>query len=113
MGWRFILSTSLLLLASSAQAAAPATSASSSAGYKVGIRNFHFQPAQLVVPAGSKVTWTNHDEEPHTVTSAGGQFKNSSGLDTDDHYSVVFTKPGTYVYFCSIHPQMTGTIVVH
>jgi plastocyanin len=97
----------LLLAALSVQAAAPAP-----ATYQVGIRNFHFQPMQIVVPAGATVTWTNHDEEPHVVTSAGGQFKSSPALDTGDHYSAVFTKPGTYAYSCSIHPQMSGTIVV-
>ena len=92
-----------------AQAAVPA---SSSAAYQVGIRNFHFEPARLVVPAGATVTWTNRDEEPHVVASAGNGFKSSPALDTGDHYTATFSKPGTYTYFCSIHPQMTGTIVV-
>lgn len=96
----------LLLAACAAHGASPSTA------YQIGIRNFHFQPMQLVVPAGAAVTWTNHDEEPHVVTSAGGQFKNSPALDTDDRYSAVFRKPGTYAYFCSIHPQMTGIVVV-
>jgi len=104
---KFFVATALLLAALSVQAAPPAP-----ATYQVGIGDFHFQPMQLVVPAGATVTWTNHDEEPHVVTSAGGQFKSSPALDTDDHYSAVFTKPGTYAYYCSIHPQMTGTIVV-
>ena len=104
---RFFVAAALLLAALSVQAvpSAPAV-------YRVGIRNFHFQPMQLVVPAGATVTWTNHDEEPHVVTSAGNQFKSSPALDTDDHYSAVFIRPGTYAYYCSIHPQMTGTIVV-
>lgn len=100
-----VLAMSLIVLSS--HAAMPA-----SAAYTVGIRNFHFQPVQLVVPAGATVTWTNHDEEPHVVTSAGGQFKSSPALDTDDRFSAVFAKPGIYAYYCSIHPQMTGTIVV-
>ena len=104
---RFFIAAALLLAALSVQTASP-----TSAVYQVGIRNFHFQPMQRVVPAGATVTWTNHDEEPHVVTSAGGQFKSSPALDTDDHYSTVFTKPGTYTYYCSIHPQMTGTVVV-
>ncbi len=82
------------------------------AGYRIGIRNFHFRPARVVAPAGAKVTWTNRDEEPHVVVSAAAQFKNSPALDTGDSYSAVFDKPGTYACFCSIHPQMTGTIVV-
>jgi len=104
---RLFTAAVLLLAALSVQAAPPAP-----ATYQVGIRNFHFQPTQLVVPAGATVTWTNHDEEPHVVTSAGSQFKSSPALDTDDHYSAVFTRPGTYAYYCSIHPQMTGAIVV-
>lgn len=104
---RLFAASALLLAALATQAASPKP-----AVYQVGIRNFHFEPMQLVVPAGATVTWTNHDEEPHTVTSAGNGFKSSGALDTDDHYSAVFTKPGTYAYYCSIHPQMTGTIVV-
>ena len=104
---RLFVASALLLAVMSTQAASPKP-----AVYQVGIRNFHFEPMQLVVPAGATVTWTNHDEEPHVVTSAGNQFKSSPALDTDDHYSAVFTKPGTYAYYCSIHPQMTATIVV-
>lgn len=104
---RFFAASALLLAALATQAASPKP-----AVYRVGIRDFHFQPMQLVVPAGATVTWTNHDEEPHVVTSTGGQFKSSPALDTDDRYSAVFIKPGTYAYYCSIHPQMTGTIVV-
>lgn len=80
--------------------------------YAIGIRNFRFSPATLVVPVGASVTWTNDDEEPHVIVSVGDRFRNSPALDTHDHYSVVFTKPGTYAYFCSVHPFMTATIVV-
>ncbi|MGN6789717.1 MAG: cupredoxin domain-containing protein [Rhodanobacteraceae bacterium] len=104
-----IVPVALLALALHAQAAAPA---SSSTTFQVGIRNFHFEPARLVVPAGATVTWTNRDEEPHVVASVGNGFKSSPALDTGDHYTAIFSKPGTYTYFCSIHPQMTGTIVV-
>lgn len=91
-----------------AAAAAP----NAPAAPQVAIRNFHFVPARLVVPAGATVTWTNRDEEPHLVASAGAKFRNSPPLDTGDHYSATFAQPGTYIYFCSIHPQMVGTIVV-
>lgn len=79
----------------------------------VTIDNFKFAPATLTVPAGAKVTWTNRDDEPHTVLAAEpkGMFK-SPALDTDDSFSFTFAKPGTYAYFCSVHPHMTGTIVV-
>jgi plastocyanin len=77
------------------------------------IDDFKFAPATLTVPAGAKVTWVNRDGEPHTVMSAdGGLTFKSPALDTDDSFSFTFAKPGTYTYFCSVHPHMTGTIVV-
>ena len=76
----------------------------------VTISNFAFAPAILTVTPGAKVTWTNKDEEPHTVVSAG-TFK-SPALDTDDKFSFTFDQPGTYKYFCSVHPHMIGTVVV-
>ena len=79
----------------------------------VTIANFAFAPTPLTVAAGTKVTWTNTDDEPHTVMSAdGGATFKSPALDTDDKFSFTFDKPGTYKYFCSIHPHMVGTIVV-
>ena len=77
----------------------------------VGIDNFTFNPQALTVKAGTTVTWTNKDDIPHTVAAVNRQFK-SKALDTDDAYSFTFTTPGTYAYFCSLHPHMTGTIVV-
>lgn len=79
---------------------------------KVGILNYKFDPEVVTVPAGTTVTWINHDEVPHTVVSSDKRFAGSGGLDTDDHYSYVFTKPGTYEYFCTLHPFMKGKIVV-
>jgi plastocyanin len=78
----------------------------------VDIRNFTFAPSTLTVPAGTRVVWTNRDDEPHLITSAGGQFEPSHALDTSDSYAVTFSKPGTYAYYCSIHPMMVGTIIV-
>lgn len=78
----------------------------------ISISNFSFQPAVLTVTAGTKVTWTNRDTTPHTVTSADKRFASSAGLDTDDQYSFKFDKPGSYVYFCSLHPMMVGKIIV-
>ena len=75
------------------------------------IDNFTFVPPRLTVKAGTTVTWRNEDDIPHTVTSASQRFK-SNALDTDDSFSFTFTEPGTYEYFCSLHPRMTGTIVV-
>jgi len=74
-------------------------------------RDFMFAPAALTVKAGSTVTWTNHDDEPHTVVSDTGLFR-SAALDTNESFSFKFDKPGTYHYACSIHPRMVGTITV-
>ena len=79
--------------------------------YRVTIDNFNFAPATLTVPAGTTVTWINRDDVPHTVVSTEKKFK-SPVLDTDEQFAYKFTDPGTYQYFCSIHPKMTGTVVV-
>jgi plastocyanin len=85
--------------------------ASASSPVAVGIKEFAFEPATLTVPVGTTVTWTNHDEEPHTVTSATGAFR-SAGLSNEDTFSQTFTHPGTYQYFCALHPHMKATVVV-
>ena len=78
---------------------------------EVKIDNFSFGPAGLTVTVGTTVTWTNRDDIPHTVVSDDKVFK-SKVLDTDEKFSFTFTKPGTYPYFCSVHPKMTGKVVV-
>jgi plastocyanin len=93
-------------------AVAPMASNAVAATGAISIKDFAFEPATLSVAAGSKVTWTNRDEEPHLVVSADAQFKASPALDTDDTYSAVLAKPGVYTYFCSIHPHMVGKIIV-
>ncbi|MFC3650665.1 cupredoxin family copper-binding protein [Dyella humi] len=80
--------------------------------YQVAIQNFAFAPKTITVPVGARVVWTNRDEEPHVITSAGSLFASSKALDTSDSYGVTFSKPGTYAYYCSIHPMMVGTIIV-
>ena len=82
--------------------------ADDAAAVKIG--NFTFGPQELKVQAGTTVTWTNEDDIPHTVVSPNN-FR-SKALDSDGTYSFTFTTPGTYKYFCSLHPHMTGTIVV-
>ena len=77
----------------------------------VGIKEFTYAPAALTVSPGTTVTWVNHDEEPHTVTSASGAFA-STGLVKDDSFAQTFTKRGTYQYFCALHPHMKATVVV-
>jgi len=93
--------TAILLLA-----ATPAWA--EDAAIKIG--NFTFGPQELKIKAGTTVTWTNEDDIPHTVVSLNN-FR-SKALDSEDKYSFTFTTPGTYKYFCSLHPHMTGTIVV-
>jgi plastocyanin len=76
------------------------------------IKDFAFNPQTMTVKSGEKITWTNRDEEPHTVVSVEKQFKKSSALDTDQTFTITAGAPGTYTYFCSVHPKMTGTIIV-
>jgi plastocyanin len=78
---------------------------------EVRIDNFSFGPVELKVPVGTTVTWTNHDDIPHTVVSTEKVFK-SKVLDTDEKFSFTFSTRGTFPYFCSIHPKMTGKVVV-
>lgn len=80
-------------------------------GDQVNIDNFAFVPATLTVRAGSTVTWTNHDEEPHTVVASDGSF-HSPGMGTGGTFSHTFATAGTFDYVCSIHPMMHGTVVV-
>ncbi len=82
-----------------------------SSGPAVGIKDHKYAPAILSVPVGATVTWTNHDEEPHTVTSATSAFT-SRGLSNEETFAQTFTRPGTYTYFCALHPQMRATVVV-
>ncbi|TSE01699.1 amidase [Skermania sp. ID1734] len=91
----------------------PATTASAgtAAGMKVQIDNFMFSPATLTVPVGTTVTWTNHDEEPHTVVATDGSFR-STALGSGATFAFTFTTTGNFDYVCSIHPFMHGTVVV-
>ena len=78
---------------------------------QISIDNFSFDPKKLIVTAGSKVTGVNHDAVPHTVVAIDKSFK-SSALDTNDQFSFIFTSTSTYEYYCSVHPRMTGKIIV-
>jgi plastocyanin len=80
---------------------------------QVVIDNFAFEPKTLTVDPGTEVVWVNHDDEPHTVVYSGeAKLFKSPALDTDDKFSFVFKAPGTYTYYCSVHPHMTATIIV-
>jgi plastocyanin len=96
----------LLMLAGS-----PSVMANDQPFAEVKIDNFIFGPQTVTVPAGTTVTWTNSDDIPHTAVSTDGVFK-SKVMDTDEKFSYTFTKAGTFPYYCSIHPKMTGTVVV-
>ncbi len=96
----------LMIFAVSDLHAAPAAEANT-----IVLKDFHFSPMALTVPAGATVIWKNLDGEPHTVVSDAGLFR-SGGLDQDDSFTFKFDKPGTYRFICSIHPSMMGTIVV-
>jgi len=102
----FVAATGLFANAPGREEATPAAPA------QVKIDNFAFSPNELKVPAGTTVEWVNRDDIPHTVVSDDKSTFKSKALDTDDKFSYTFTKPGTYSYFCSVHPKMTGKIIV-
>jgi len=93
-------------------AAAVLPGAAQNAPSVVAIDNFTFKPQQMTVKAGTRMNWTNKDDIPHGIASANNAFARSKALDTNDSYSFTFATPGTYQYFCYLHPHMTGTIVV-
>lgn len=78
---------------------------------KVAIRGFAFAPQVITVAPGTTIMWTNEDEDPHTVTANGKSF-HSTAMDTGERFSFTFTRPGEFAYFCSLHPHMTGKVVV-
>ncbi|HYL81988.1 MAG TPA: cupredoxin family copper-binding protein, partial [Candidatus Acidoferrum sp.] len=100
-----------LLAAGPGAPPAPSQQVAKVDGPEVRIDNFQFSPATLTVPKGTTVTWVNQDDMVHTVTSAAQAFSSAS-LETDDTFSYTFTTPGTYTYFCRLHPRMTATVIV-
>jgi len=106
--WRRFLGAALVGAALTAGALAPVMAG---ADVTVKIDNFTFEPETLTVKAGTTITWTNQDDIPHTVVASGRAFK-SKALDTDDKFSFTFTTPGSYEYFCSLHPHMKAMVTV-
>jgi plastocyanin len=107
--------TSFLAILTTIVAAGPAVTAGASEQHQtaeVKVDNFSFGPDTVTVPVNTTVTWVNRDDVPHVIASTDGVFR-SKALDTDDKYSFTFDKPGTYSYFCALHPKMVGKIVVH
>ena len=95
-----------------ALSARPAASADEKpAPVSIAIDNFSFTPNEVTISRGTAVTWVNHDDVPHTVVSKDQKFR-SKALDTNDQFSFTFADAGTYVYFCSVHPVMTGKVIV-
>ena len=113
--WAGIAIGCVLAIAAGVSAGSLANEAAPKAGIgpmQVKIDNFTFAPTPLTVPAGTTVQWVNRDDIPHTVVSDDKATFKSKALDTDEGYSYTFSKSGTYTYFCSIHPKMTGKVVV-
>src|ERR1700756_2653074 len=100
-----------MLLLSVGSSRVRASDQPSTANVAIKIDNFVFGPQAITVPVGTTVTWTNSDDIPHTAVSTDGVFK-SKVMDTDEKFSYSFDKPGTYSYYCSVHPKMTGQVVV-
>jgi plastocyanin len=109
-GWAVSVMVATVLLLVGVASKANAQQATPAAP-EVKIDNFSFAPETLTVPVGTTITWTNRDDIPHTVVSTDGVFK-SKVRDTDEKFSYTFAKAGTYSYYCSLHPKMTGKIVV-
>ncbi|MGA3066005.1 MAG: cupredoxin family copper-binding protein [Tepidisphaeraceae bacterium] len=104
-----IVAASVLAMVVLAGASPPTTEPTAT----VQIENFSFMPRELTVPAGTTVTWVNKDDVPHTATAVGDTpLFDSNALDTDDTYSFTFKQPGTFPYYCKVHPHMTGKIIV-
>jgi amicyanin len=100
-------------LSRSSQAMPAANGQDTSNGqYQIKIDNFSFAPATLTVPVGTTVTWINQDDVPHIVVSNDGKAFKSPVMDTDQKFTHSFAKAGTYDYYCSIHPKMTGKVIV-
>lgn len=106
---RSLAGAAVVLVAMNLAAAAPAPIAQAA---KVTIGNFTFGPGALTVKPGTTVTWLNGDDIPHTVVAADKTTFRSKPLESGDSFVFTFSKPGIYPYFCSIHPHMTGKIVV-
>jgi plastocyanin len=103
-------STLLWLVAAGSQAPFAAAPPAAAPGIVIA-KDFMFAPVSITVEAGTTVTWTNRDEEPHTIVSVTGLFR-SAAIDTNESFSYRFDRPGTYQYLCTIHPRMVGTVVV-
>ena len=101
----------VLALAAPLRVFAESNDEDAASGNVIEIKEYKFTPDKLTVHEGASVTWINRDQVPHTVVEANKAFR-SAALDTNDKFTYTFETPGTYTYFCSLHPQMTGTVTV-
>jgi plastocyanin len=107
----FLAILAVMTAVAPAIAADPVSAPETSKSIEIKVDNFTFAPETITVPTNATVTWLNRDDVPHVIASTDGLFR-SKALDTDDKYAFTFTNPGTYSYFCAVHPKMVGKIVV-
>lgn len=100
-----------LFVAGLGSAVSASPSSSQPAAKNVSISDYSFKPATITIAAGTRVVWTQKDDDPHTVTADDGSF-DSKGLGQGDTYAHVFAKPSRYPYHCSAHPFMKGVVIV-
>ena len=112
LGWALIVVSGLVLMAGTHESQAAGPQDNAPKGIEIKIDNFSFGPMTTTVAVGTTVTWTNNDDVPHTVVSDDKTTFRSKALDTGEKFSYTFTKPGTYAYFCSVHPKMVAEVVV-
>ena len=107
----FTLTMALILVGFTAYSQHARAHTATADANEIVIQNFAFEPSTLTIKVGEKVTWVNRDDEPHTATATDKRF-NSKTLENGDRFSTEFTSPGTYKYYCALHPKMTGQIIV-
>jgi plastocyanin len=107
----FRIAVAFAIVSGLATGAAVAQQAAAVQPATITIDNFTLSPADVTVPMGTVVTWRDHDDIPHSVVGPNGAFR-STALDTDESYSFAFKTAGTFIYFCGLHPHMTGRVIV-
>jgi plastocyanin len=112
LGMTAIVAVGFVLMVGAGKIRAASAGGPPPGGIEVKIDNFNFGPMTVTVAAGTTVTWTNNDDVPHTVVSDDKTTFKSKALDTGEHFSYTFSKPGKYPYFCSVHPKMLAEVVV-
>jgi plastocyanin len=103
--------TALLTAALGQPGAAASPRATLPAAVTIHIKDFAYRPTPVTIHAGDRIAFVNDDDEAHTITATDKSY-DSGGLDTTDRYEHVFTTPGTYTYFCELHPYMKASIIV-